>query len=54
MTPVLANKPLFAAFPRSRDNHQKLQEEFNRGLAIAIEDGMVKRLYDKYGLRNRF
>lgn len=54
MTPALANKPLFAAFPRSRDNHQKLQEDFNRGLAIAIEDGMVQRLYDKYGLRNRF
>ena len=54
MTPALANKPLFAAFPRSRDNHQKLQEDFNRGLAIAIKDGMIQRLYDKYGLKSRF
>jgi ABC-type amino acid transport substrate-binding protein len=54
MVPALANKPLYVGFSKKVTDHQQKLKDFNRGLKIAKEDGLLKRLTDKYGLRSRF
>ena len=54
MEPALANKPLYVGFSKKVADHQRKLKDFNRGLKIAEEDGLLKRLTDKYGLRSRF
>jgi hypothetical protein len=54
MEPALANKPLYVGFSKKAADHQQKLKDFNRGLKIAKEDGLLKRLTEKYGLRSRF
>ena len=54
MEPALATKPLYIGFSKKLAAHQQKLKDFNRGLKIAKEDGVLKRLTDKYGLRSRF
>jgi ABC-type amino acid transport substrate-binding protein len=54
MEPVLASKPLYVGFSKKTAGHQQKLKDFNRGLKIAKEDGLLKRLTNKYGLTSRF
>jgi len=54
MEPPLAMKPLYIAFSKKGANYEKKLKDFNRGLNIVREDGILKRLANKYGLKSRF
>ena len=54
MEPALATKPLYIGFSKKVAAHRQKLKDFNRGLKLAKEDGVLKRLTDKYGLRSRF
>jgi ABC-type amino acid transport substrate-binding protein len=54
MEPPLANKPLFVGFSKKVEGYEDKLKDFNRGLEIAREDGVLKRMINKYGLRSRF
>jgi ABC-type amino acid transport substrate-binding protein len=54
MEPPLANKPLFVGFSKKAAAYEQKLKDFNRGLKIAKEDGVLKRLVSKYGLKSRF
>jgi polar amino acid transport system substrate-binding protein len=54
MEPALANKPLFVGFSKKVANYEQKLRDFNHGLEIAREDGVLKRLISKYGLKSRF
>lgn len=54
MEPALAIKPLFVAFSKNAQGYEDKLRDFNRGLEIARQDGVLKRLTNKYGLKSRF
>jgi len=54
MEPALDHKPLHIGFSKKVAGHRQKLQDFNRGLIIVKEDGLLKRLTDKYGLRSRF
>jgi ABC-type amino acid transport substrate-binding protein len=53
MEPALATKPLYIGFAKKVADHQQKLKDFNRGLKLAKEDGVLKRLIEKYGLKSR-
>lgn len=54
MQPALENKPLFVGFSKKAAGHKKMLEDFNRGLRLLRDDGLLERLANKYGLKSRF
>lgn len=54
MEPPLAKKPLYVGFSRKTADYEQKMKDFNRGFMIVKNDGLLKRLTSKYGLKNRF
>jgi len=54
MHPALDNKPLYVGFSKKVAGHSKMLEDFNRGLRLVRDDGLLNRLANKYGLKSRF
>ena len=54
MLPALDKKPLYIGFSKKAADHQQMLKDFNQGLNLARQDGLLKRLTDKYGLKSRF
>jgi len=54
MLPALDKKPLYIGFSKKAAGHQKMLKDFNHGLKLARQDGLLKRLTNKYGLKSRF
>ncbi len=54
MEPPLTTKQLYIGFSKKSADHEQKMKDFNKGLSIAENDGLLKRLTDKYGLKRRF